>query len=342
MKISPKNYYIIFQIGIWSLFMSYEFITYTIISQDYLKIFLNSVLNLGLGIGITHFYRSIAIKLGWLNLNFIQLIPRALLAMLGCTLIMAFINIPLDQWMFANYFTSIKTAVFLSYFFNWSKYIAVWFLTYHLYILHKKSLKEKIELISALKEIEFNNLKNQLNPHFLFNALNSIRALIDENPTQSKEAITLLSDLLRRSLKITQNQFVTFEEELKAVEQYLALEKIRYEDRLHYQKNIDPLTLKFLFPPMMLQTLVENGIKHGISKLRNGGQISIHSYLHTGTWHLEIISSGTLKHNSNDETGVGLRNTLERLNLLYGKKAKFEIRPYSENQVIAKIYIQQD
>lgn len=342
MKIREKNYYVIFQIGIWSLFMLYESITYTIISQDFSKIFLNSIFNFFLGIGLTHIYKKTAIRLNWLNLNLISLIPRAFIAMLICTLIMTFVNIPLDQWMFSNYFMKIQPAMFLSYFFNWSKYIAVWFLTYHLYILHRKSLKEKVELVTAIKEIEFNHLKNQLNPHFLFNALNSIRALIDENPNKSKEAITLLSDLLRRSLKHSENQFVPFEEELKAVECYLELEKIRYEERLKYEKSIDPKTLLFTFPPMMLQTLVENGIKHGIAKLRNGGTIRIFSYIKEHYWIIQVFSSGTLTSDFQSYGGIGLRNTQERLNLLYGKKAHFRILQYSNNQVLCEIIIQKE
>lgn len=339
MKIQPKHYYTVFQIGIWSLFMLYESITYTIISQDYGKILLNSLFNFLMGISLTHWYRKMAIQWGWLNFNLIALIPRAVIAMLICTIIMAIINIPLDQWMFSNYFMPIQTAMFLSYFFNWSKYIAVWFLAYHLYILHIKSLKEKVELVTALKEIEFHQLKNQLNPHFLFNALNSIRALIDENPSKSKQAITLLSDLLRRSLKHSQNQFVNFEEELNAVECYLELEKIRYEERLNYEKNIDPNTLKMKFPPMMLQTLVENGIKHGISKLKNGGKIIINSYLKDENWVVQVISSGILNRDLSLESGIGLRNTQERLNLLYGKKAQFKIEQFTENQVLGEIII---
>ncbi len=339
MKIHPKNYYFLFQTGIWSLFMLYESITYTIISQDYEKILLNLLLNLGLGIGITHIYRSLAIRWGWLNLNFLQIIPRAIIAMFTATVFMTLINVPLDHWMFSNYFIEFHATIFLSYFFNWSKYIAVWFLTYHLYILHKKSIKEKVELITALKEIEFNNLKNQLNPHFLFNSLNSIRALIDENPSKSKEAITLLSDLLRRSLKFSQNQLVTFEEELKAIECYLELEKIRYEERLNYKKNIEPETMKFQFPPMMLQTLVENGIKHGISKLREGGNIEIYSFIKDNLWFVQVLSTGSFETNSPD-SGIGLKNTKERLNLLYGKKANFQVIQISENEVLAEIKIE--
>lgn len=337
--IPPKNYYIIFQLGIWSLFMIYESITYSIISQDYTKILLNSLLNLILGIGFTHFYRTLAIRLGWLNIPLGALIPRVIVAMFICTVIMTIINIPLDRWMFSNYFKPFQTAIFLSYFFNWSRYIAVWFLTYHLYILHKRSLQEKIELVTALKEIEFNNLKNQLNPHFLFNALNSIRGLIDENPQKAKEAITLLSDLLRRSLKHAQNQFVIFEEEIQAVECYLQLEKIRYEERLNYIKNIENSTLKFLFPPMMLQTLVENGIKHGISKLRNGGTIMINSFIQNRVWIIQIFSSGTLHLDFNSESGIGLRNTQDRLNLLYGKNAQFKIEPFNQEMVVCEIKI---
>ena len=119
-------------------------------------------------------------------------------------------------------------------------------------------------------EIELNNLKSQLNPHFIFNALNSIRALVDENPSKSKQAINQLSNILRNSLASDKKGLTKFEDELKIVKDYLGLESIRFEERLKTEFDIHPDSQKFLVPPLMIQTLVENGIKHGISKLTAG------------------------------------------------------------------------
>ena len=128
-------------------------------------------------------------------------------------------------------------------------------------------------------EIELNNLKSQLNPHFIFNALNSIRALVDENPSKSKQAINQLSNILRNSLASDKKGLTKFEDELKIVKDYLGLESIRFEERLKTEFEIHPDSQKFLVPPLMIQTLVENGIKHGISKLTPGGVIQLKTFV---------------------------------------------------------------
>ena len=152
-------------------------------------------------------------------------------------------------------------------FFWWT----VFYFAYHYFNEYNKSLKYEASMI----EIELNNLKSQLNPHFIFNALNSIRALVDENPVKSKQAINQLSNILRNSLASDKKGLTNFDEELKIVKDYLGLESIRFEERLKTEFDIHPESQRFLVPPLMIQTLVENGIKHGISKLTKGGVIQL-------------------------------------------------------------------
>ena len=116
--------------------------------------------------------------------------------------------------------------------------------------------------------MKWNLLKSQLNPHFIFNALNSIRALVDENPGKSKNAITQLSNILRNSLQIDKNRLTSFTDEMKTVQDYLELESIRFEERLEVDIKLHPNSDQFQIPPLMIQTLVENSIKHGISNLK--------------------------------------------------------------------------
>src|SRR5690606_38237133 len=120
-------------------------------------------------------------------------------------------------------------------------------------------------------EIELNRLISQLNPHFVFNSMNSIRALIDEDPKLAKQAVTELSNVLRNFLLMGKKTMVAFSEELKMVKDYLSLEKIRFEEKLQIIIKVDDDCMNFLVPPLMIQTLVENGIKHGTSKLPEGG-----------------------------------------------------------------------
>jgi sensor histidine kinase YesM len=119
--------------------------------------------------------------------------------------------------------------------------------------------------MSSVKEAELRALKSQVNPHFIFNSLNSLRALIDEDPARARMAVTQLANLLRYSLQSGQLETVPFEDELDVVNDYLALEQVRHEERLRLRLDIAPEALQLPIPPMLLQTLVENAVKYGIS-----------------------------------------------------------------------------
>jgi LytS/YehU family sensor histidine kinase len=196
---------------------------------------------------------------------------------------------------------------------------------------------------AAIFEIELNQLKSQLNPHFIFNALNSIRALVDEDPDKSKTAITQLSNILRNSLVVNRRKLIDLKDEIKTVMDYLALESVRFEERLSVFYNIDPATTSCQVPPLMLQTLVENGIKHGISKLTYGGQIRISARINEdNNLEIEIRNSGQFSGNgSSGTTGLGIENTRRRLDLLYGSRSQFQIRNEDDATVLTRIIIPQ-
>jgi LytS/YehU family sensor histidine kinase len=179
-------------------------------------------------------------------------------------------------------------------------------------------------------------LKTQLNPHFLFNSLNGIRTLVDLDPENAKEAITKLSALLRGSLKMEKNKTVALQEEMNTVNDYLAIEKIRFDSRLNIILEISPATLKSNLPPMMIQTLVENGIKHGISSLKNGGIVFIKSFVRNQNTIIQITNSG--QYNPNPITsGLGIENTKERLRILFDDKACFSIINLDDKNVLTEI-----
>jgi LytS/YehU family sensor histidine kinase len=217
-------------------------------------------------------------------------------------------------------------------FFLWS----VFYFTYHYFERYNKSLKYETSMI----EIELNNLRSQLNPHFIFNALNSIRALVDENPKKSKQAITQLANILRISLAPDKHGLTKFDDELKLVRDYLGLESIRFEERLHTEFVIHPESGKFLVPPLMLQTLVENGIKHGISRLKQGGTIQFITYVDDASLKIHIRNSGHLVTGQRrHRDGLGIQNTIQRLKLLYGDNASFRIVNENNNFVLTEIII---
>jgi LytS/YehU family sensor histidine kinase len=235
-----------------------------------------------------------------------------------------------------NQFLLIVNAAF--YFFI---YFFIWNLIYFVYQYISKSRKQQLDTLkleSLVKELELKTIKAHINPHFIFNSLNSIRALVDENPERARKAITELSTILRSSMQADKSESAVLERELDIVKDYLALENMRFEDRLHIEYEIDEATLSLQVPPMMLQTLVENAIKHGISKQIHGGVVRIRSLIKDHYHELSVENTGHLNGFSSPE-GFGLSSTTNRLSLLYGNKAKFEIKQANANLVEAKVRI---
>jgi LytS/YehU family sensor histidine kinase len=209
---------------------------------------------------------------------------------------------------------------------------------YHYVMKSRKQQMDTLQLEALVKELELKTIKAHINPHFIFNSLNSIRALIDENPERARAAITELSNILRSSLTVEKGETVSFNEELKIVKDYLALENMRFEDRLKIEYEVQDDTLGQQVPPMMLQTLVENAIKHGISKQVKGGMVKITSDI-KGNYHELSVQNTGLLNGSAKKTGFGLSSTEDRLSLLYGNKAKFEIKQLNPSLVEAKVLI---
>lgn len=220
-------------------------------------------------------------------------------------------------------------------------FLTIWnliYFTYHYVTRSRREQVDKIRLEALVKELELKTIKAHINPHFIFNALNSIRALVDENPIRARTAITELSNILRSSMTSDKVETVPLEKELSIVKDYLALEQIRFEERLQVEMHIDEDTLDQHIPPMMLQTLVENAIKHGISKTMAGGHIEITSDIRNQRHELIIRNTGHLNGAANEE-GFGIGSTKNRLNLLYGNNASFEIRDLAGNEVEARLIL---
>ncbi|MEO6490785.1 MAG: histidine kinase [Ferruginibacter sp.] len=219
--------------------------------------------------------------------------------------------------------------------------IALWLLIYlvwHFINKNRNDQLDKLRLEATVKSLELKTIKSHINPHFIFNAHNSIRALVDENPERARQAITQLSNILRSSMQVEKMETVPLQQELDIVNDYLALEHMRFEERLQIQMKIDDNTLTQPIPPMMLQTLVENAIKHGISKHVSGGIIKISSRFDNGNHEIIILNTGSLNgQNGNNKEGFGIISTQQRLNLLYQGKATFEITDVEKNMVESRI-----
>ena len=229
-----------------------------------------------------------------------------------------------------------KLITIISSIINFSVVFFVWnafYFAYHYFLNYKRAEIDKFKLEAAQNESELNSLKSQLNPHFMFNSMNSIRALIDENPLKAKQAVTQLSNILRNSLLMNKNREIALEEEIQLVKDYLELEKIRYEERLNFELFIEPESLKFLIPPLIIQGQVENAIKHGISKMPKGGKIIVKTLHDEKGLNIRVSNTGKLN-TEKSETGFGMKNTMQRLQLLYGKNTRVHIAENSVNESV--------
>ncbi len=295
------------------------------------------------GIMVMHIFRAIIKKYGWLNLQLKILIPRIIVSSIINGSIIYIVVLAADLASHVDNLSKFKSALSLAEIFQFSIIAFLWELIYflvHFFENYKKAEIESYIWEAAVKDFELKTLKSQLNPHFMFNALNSIRALIGVDPENAKVAVTKLSNLLRYSLKMERTESVTLHEEIQTVSDYLSLEKIRFEERLKYKIDIDPQSYKVEIPPMMIQTLVENGIKHGISKSTEGGNISINSCIQNSHLHIYIQNTGQInKEALMNSSGFGINNTKHRLHLLYGETASFNIKNISEKEVFAELII---
>lgn len=215
-------------------------------------------------------------------------------------------------------------------------WMSVYVLWHYIDFANAEALK-KLKLESLIKELELKTIKSQINPHFIFNALNSIRALVDEDPERARKAITELSNILRSSIQVDKVEITSLSKELAIVKDYLALEYIRFADRLKVEYEIEPSTVHFAIPPMMLQTLVENAIKHGLSKQPGDCLIKIMAKVEANKMLIMVQNTGILQASEND--GFGLQSTRDRLNILYRGEAEFDIYQCQPNLVTAKLTI---
>jgi two-component system LytT family sensor kinase len=179
-----------------------------------------------------------------------------------------------------------------------------------------------------LIEARLDALTSQINPHFLFNTLNSVSSLIRTNPTQARAMVLQLSNILRRLLRKHDN-FSPLREELSFIEDYLSIEVMRFGDKLHFQREIDPDTLDMLVPSMLLQPLVENCIKHGLSTKVEGGTIRLRTRRAEAKLHLMVEDDGVgipeAKLATLLEQGIGVSNVNQRLKVLFGNDYRMYI-----------------
>lgn len=199
---------------------------------------------------------------------------------------------------------------------------------YENYVQMKKQQAKEKELLQLAHQSEMNVLKAQIQPHFLFNTLNSISASVPPQLEHTRELIARLADTFRFALNASSNEFISLRDELAFTKAYLDLEKERFQDRLSVQYNIDDNLLEMKVPPMLLQPIVENSLKHGIAKSVNGGRIDIAIRRKGDLVHFEIADTGVGLGETSSEAaikkGTGLQNTCQRLQKLYNTHVQLQ------------------
>ena len=180
------------------------------------------------------------------------------------------------------------------------------------------------------RDAELKALKAQINPHFLFNSLNSISALTSVDPARARDMCVLLGDFLRLTLGLGEKPVVHFSEELELLQKYLAIEKIRFGDRLNMQENIQEESRTCMLPPLLLQPLVENAVKHGIASLPEGGNVRLIAERQNGRLAILVENSWDPDAPPRRSGGLGLKNVQQRLEARYGKEASLRVNTEGE------------
>jgi Histidine kinase len=354
----PKSQlaYWVFQLTGWGVYTLSRYIGgVTVINLPWLRFGLELLFVDALGLGLSHWLRYRARRRQWRALPIRKLILRIIGASFICGIPLgtltqftdvAFLMSPgelLEGFSPAFQFKfALPVAIALE-IVNWAFVFMVWLTIYFTAIAvreHRSAQFRQSEMARALHLAELRLLKSQLNPHFLFNALNTVRSLIADKPARAQSAVTHLANTLRYTLSSRQDELVMLSQEMDIVGDYLELESMRFEDRLRIENNISQAAAGARIPMMLLQTLVENAIKHGIAQLPSGGVLRISAMTQDDMLDLRVENprpaAPTL---AAAHESVGLRNARDRLRLLYGTRASLDLDVSKPNLATARLRI---
>ena len=347
--------YVLCQAGGWSFLLLLQLFLFSLprerkmTADQTLTNVASVIMVVALGLLITHFSRPLIERWGWKQLGWRPLVPRVLALAAVQSFVWSAIGYAYP-YVIVGLEWPAKISIAVACALSWvngivmlTGWLCVYFF-YHLFDRYNRLQIEQLRLATHAKESELRALKSQVNPHFIFNSLNSLRALIDEEPARARQAVTQLANLLRYSLQSGQLETVPFEDELRIVNDYLALEQVRHEERLRVRLDIAPETLSLPIPPMLLQTLVENAVKYGISARPEGGEIAIVARRESDSLRLQVTNPGELgagaasatRGGGGTSTGLGLRNAAERLRILFGDRASLRLRAAAPEMVVAE------
>jgi len=346
--------YWIFQLTGWGLFTLIRFIGGVVVLEfSWTRLALELLLLNGVGLFVSHWLRDFVRRHHWSALPIRKLIWRIIVAafVLGAPLgiVTQFTDLSAfhDPAFLKAYAPALNFQLTLSAsiaveIVNWAIVFLVWLTIYFAAIgvrEHRSAQLKQSELARALQLAELRLLKSQLNPHFLFNALNTVRSLIADNPARAQDAVTRLAKTLRYTLTSPQDELVTLSQELDIVVDYLELESMRFEDRLRIEIRVPDAAAGVYIPVMLLQTLVENAIKHGIAELPAGGLLRVSATVQNEMLMLDVENPRPPATARTAREGVGLQNARQRLRLLFGARASLELDLSNSSVTTARLRI---
>ncbi|AEE53964.1 sensor histidine kinase [Haliscomenobacter hydrossis] len=314
--------------------------TFFIVGKFNLSFFLFFLFSAFMGIVFTHGFKLILAKLNFFQRNTFTIWSGALFFTMIMSILLTTVNIGFYALLGSPLSQLLSPINLLGTIMNWMRYVGVWVIIYFMYQvleINNELKQEKLKVEALAKSTELELLRSQLNPHFLFNALNSIKALISIDQEKSRSAIVLLGELLRFTLNYGQEKEIAIQAELQEVQKYLELEQIRFGSKLQIDWRVDEQVHNQVIPPGTILTLVENAIKHGQADAEGLLRIRVKLDLVDAEVHIEIANSGHWKPDES-HPGVGIRLIQRRLEALYGGKAIF--KQWSEpNWVIVHLII---
>jgi two-component system LytT family sensor kinase len=201
----------------------------------------------------------------------------------------------------------------------------------------------QLELKELTVRAQVRALQAQINPHFLFNTLNVLASLIHSDPQKAETVTEELADVFRYALESTRQEWVTLDDELHFLEAYLGIEKARFDDRLRFSFDVEPSLRSMKIPPMILQPLVENAVKHGISPLQDGGEVCVRAQLESERVVITVEDTGAGRRSvvRGRTTGVGLVNVRERLDHIYGPAGSIQLEEMAPKGMRAVVTLPQ-
>jgi signal transduction histidine kinase len=312
-----------------------------------LRMALAKVLVMASGFCLSHAWRRFLRRRGWIDRHGALPAARIGAGLAVCSVsqvgFLVLVDLLLRHGGLLDDPAGVVAANLLILFVLWAGVFLVWSLAYAVVLSRRRALRfelEKLELEVSAKDAELRALQAQVNPHFFFNSLNSIRALIYEDPNVAAQAVSQLAGLMRYSLRAGQAPTVRLADELAAVNAYLAMEKYRFEERLQAQVEIAPGLDEVAVPPMALQTLVENAVKHGVEHAPGSCQLHVAAGRDGDDVLLTVANQGRLAAAS-ASTRLGLANTSKRLALLFGPRASCTLLE-QDGWVTARVVLPQE